>query len=273
MPMALRELVNRASSPTSAAQREIRVLSDAVTLNRTAADEFGRCAREAIAARGRFAVALSGGSTPKAVYDLLAADHSNPSRRLPWDKIHVFFGDERHVPPTADESNYRMASESLLSNVPIPEENVHRILAELDPHSAATQYEEDLQEFFHPGPNSWPRFDLIMLGMGPDGHTASLFPESAALNEHERIVVANWVETLQTQRITFTLPLLKAAAEVMFLISGEGKAQILRDVLSAQKPDAYPCLQVLPVRGRLLWLVDKPAARLLGGLLPSVTVG
>ena len=259
--------------PTSAAQREIRIVADALTLNRTAADEFIRCAREAVAARGRFAVALAGGSTPKAVYSLLAADHVDAARRLPWQKIHVFFGDERAVPPTDAESNYRMASESLLSNVPIPEGNVHRVLAELDPQVAASQYEEDLREFFQSGSSEWPRFDLIMLGMGPDGHTASLFPESLALDEHTRMVVANWVEKFQTHRITFTFPVLNAAAEVLFLISGQSKAQVLRDVLTATKAESYPCLQVHPVRGRLIWLVDKPAAKLLTGLLPAATLG
>ncbi|MBZ5525062.1 MAG: 6-phosphogluconolactonase [Acidobacteriia bacterium] len=243
--------------------REIRVLPDAPTLNRAAADEFIRCAREAIAARSRFAVALSGGSTPKAVYGLLASDQADPARRLDWEKIHIFFGDERHVPPTDAESNYRMASESLLSNIPIPQENVHRVMAELDANAAASRYEEELQDFFHPASDGWPRFDLIMLGMGPDGHTASLFPDSPALTENSRMVAANWVEKFNCYRITFTFPVLNAAALAMFLISGESKAEMLKDVLQSPDQSKYPCQRVQPVNGRLLWMVDQPAARLL----------
>lgn len=243
--------------------REIRVLPDVTALNRAAADEFIRCAREAIAARGRFAVALSGGSTPKAIYGLLAADQADPARRLPWDKIHLFFGDERHVPPTDAESNYRMASESLLSNIPVPPENVHRVLAELDAKIAASRYQEELQNFFHPAPGAWPRFDLIMLGMGPDGHTASLFPDSPALTENSKIVAANWVEKFNCYRITVTFPVLNAGQLVMFLISGAGKAEMLKDVLQSSSQLKYPCQRVQPVNGRLLWMVDQPAARLL----------
>jgi len=249
--------------PNSTQPREIRVLPDAPALNRAAADEFIRCAREAIAGRGRFAVALAGGSTPKAVYALLAGDQATAARRLPWEQVHVFFGDERHIAPTDAESNYRMASESLLSNVPIPQENVHRVLAELDAQTAARRYEEELQDFFHPPAGAWPRFDLILLGMGPDGHTASLFPESPALAENSHLVTANWVEKLNSDRITFTFPVLNAAAEVIFLISGEGKAEMLRDVLQGSDQRKYPCQRVQPVNGRLLWMVDQPAARLL----------
>jgi len=241
--------------------REIRILPDAATLNRAAADEFIRCAREAIAARGRFAVALSGGSTPKAVYGLLAADQADSTRRLPLENIHFFFGDERAVPPSDPESNYRMAGESLLSNIPVPPENVHRVKAELDAKTAAGLYQEELRRFFHPGAGEWPRFDLIMLGMGPDGHTASLFPDSLALSERSLLVMANWVEKFNTYRITFTYPVLNAAAEVMFLVSGAGKAEMLKDVLEG--PEIYPCQRVKPVNGNLLWMVDQPAGRLL----------
>ncbi|HWZ44859.1 MAG TPA: 6-phosphogluconolactonase [Candidatus Saccharimonadales bacterium] len=247
----------------SAQPREICILPDAPALNRAAADEFIRCAREAIAARGRFAVALAGGSTPKAVYSLLAGDQATAARRLPWKNIHVFFGDERHVPLTDAESNYRMASESLLSNVPIPLENVHRVMAELDAQTASRRYEEELQDFFHPLSREWPRFDLVLLGMGPDGHTASLFPESPALTENSHLVAANWVEKLSSDRITFTFPVLNAAAEVIFLISGEGKAEMLKDVLQGPDQQKYPCQRVQPVNGKLLWMMDQPAARLL----------
>jgi 6-phosphogluconolactonase len=155
-----------------------------------------------------------------------------------------------------------MASESLLTRVPVPPKNIHRIHAELDPNSAAQDYEVQLREFFHLANHQWPRFDLVLLGLGDDGHTASLFPGSAALNEGSRTVAANWIEKLQSFRITLTFPVLNHAAEVIFLVSGESKAEILNDVL---RPGAkkYPSQTVEPDNGRLLWLVDQDAARLL----------
>lgn len=236
---------------------EIKIVPDLPALYREGADEFSRCAREAIAARGRFAVALSGGSTPKGVYTLLAQAND-----LPWEKIHFFFGDERNVPPTDPESNYRMVNESLLSKIKVPPLNVHRIPAEMDAGLAATQYEAELSAFFMRRAGECPRFDLIMLGMGPDGHTASLFPESAALNENDHWVTANWVEKFKTYRITLTFPVLNHAAEVMFLIAGADKSQVLKQVLQG-KTQAYPSQRVQPVDGRLLWIVDKAGANLL----------
>lgn len=236
---------------------EINILPDLPALYRAGADEFSRCAREAIAARGRFSVALSGGSTPKGVYSLLAQAND-----LPWDKIHFFFGDERDVPPTDPESNYRMASESLLSRIRVPAQNVHRIAAELGAELAAPQYQNELRAFFQPREGEWPRFDLIMLGMGPDGHTASLFPGSAALNENTLWVADNWVEKFKTHRITLTFPVLNHTAEVMFLVAGEDKSQVLKEVLQG-KTGLYPCQRIHPLNGRLLWIVDKAAAKLL----------
>jgi 6-phosphogluconolactonase len=237
---------------------EIKILPDSAALYRAAAQEFKRLAETAIAERGRFSVALSGGSTPRNVYSLLADNYKD----LPWDRIHIFFGDERHVPPTDADSNFRMANESLLSKVPIPESNVHRIRAELDPNAAAEDYEKQLREFFQLKGGDWPRFDLIWLGLGEDGHTASLFPGSDAINETSRRVAANWVQKLQTFRITLTFPVLNHAAEVVFLVSRENKAQILSDVL---KPGAkkYPSQSVQPENGHLIWLVDQDAAKLL----------
>ncbi|HEY6972120.1 MAG TPA: 6-phosphogluconolactonase, partial [Candidatus Angelobacter sp.] len=150
---------------------EIKIVPDMPALSRAGADEFSRCAREAISARGRFTVALSGGSTPQGTHALIAEDQKDPAKRLEWDKIHIFFGDERHVPPTDKDSNFRAANESLLSKIPVPPQNVHRILAELDANDAAAQYEVELRKVFNPKAGEWPRFDLIMLGMGPDGHT------------------------------------------------------------------------------------------------------
>jgi 6-phosphogluconolactonase len=237
---------------------EIKIVPDAVTLARVAADEFHRAAEAAVQERGRFSVALSGGNTPRSVYSLLASEH----KELPWNRIHVFFGDERHVPPDDPDSNFRMASESLLSRVPIPETNVHRIHAELDAEVAAAGYEQELVDFFDLRNHDWPRFDLIFLGLGEDGHTASLFPGSKALTETSRRATANWVEKFKTFRITLTFPVLNHAAEVVFLASGAGKAQILSEVL---RPGArkFPAQSVQPENGRLLWLLDQEAGSLL----------
>lgn len=239
---------------------EIKVLPDSAALNLAAAQAFQTAAEQAIAQRGRFSVALSGGNTPRSVYSLLAQQYKTS---LPWDKIHVFFGDERCVPPDHPDSNYRMANEALLSHVPIPPENVHRIRAELDREAAAKDYESQLRSFFQLANNSWPCFDLIMLGLGQDGHTASLFPGSSALDEKSRLVAPTWVEKKKTFRITLTYPVLNHAAEVEFLVSGSGKAQILRDVLKPSGSGAFPAQGINPEHGRLLWLLDQAAASLL----------
>jgi len=244
---------------------QVKIVPDSATLARTAAQEFHRLAEPAIQERGIFSVALSGGNTPRTVYSLLASDH----QQLPWDRIHIFFGDERHVPPDNPDSNFRMANESLLSRVPIPEKNVHRIRAELEADAAASEYEQELVNFFHLGNQNMPRFDLIFLGIGEDGHTASLFPGSKALNEISRRVVANWVEKFQAFRITFTFPVLNHASEVAFLVSGAGKAQILSEVV---RPGTrkYPAQNVQPLNGDLLWLVDQDAGNLLRLTVPPV---
>jgi 6-phosphogluconolactonase len=237
---------------------EIKIVPDAVTLACEAAQEFHRLAEAAVQERGRFAVALSGGNTPRSVYSLLASEH----KQLPWDRIHVFFGDERHVPPDHPDSNFRMANESFLSKVPIPEKNIHRIRAELDVETAVTEYDQQLHDFFRLVDHDWPRFDLIFLGIGEDGHTASLFPGSKALAEASRRVAANWVEKFKTFRITLTFPVLNDASEVVFLVSGGSKARILSEILNpgAQK---YPAQSVQPENGKLLWLVDEDAGSLL----------
>lgn len=237
---------------------EIKILPDNAALCRAAAQEFHQLAETAIAERGRFTVALSGGNTPRSIYALLASEHND----LQWERIHIFFGDERHVPPTNADSNFRMANESLLTRVAIPESNVHRIRAELDANAAAEDYAKQLREFFHLGSGDWPRFDLIWLGLGEDGHTASLFPGSDAMNDTSHFVAANWVQKFQSFRITLTFPVLNRAAEVAFLVSGEGKAQILSDVLKPG-PKKYPAQSIQPEAGHLLWLLDQDAAGLL----------
>jgi 6-phosphogluconolactonase len=236
---------------------EVKIVPDNA-LARVAAQEFHRLAEAGIQQSGRFSVALSGGNTPRAVYSLLADEHKG----LPWDRIRVFFGDERQVPPEHPDSNFRMASESLLSKVPIPRENVHRIRAELEPEAAAKDYDDQLAEFFHLNDHDWPRFDLIFLGLGDDGHTASLFPGSSALSNVSSRVAANWVEKLQTSRITLTFPVLNHAAQVIFLVSGESKAQIFSAVLRPGDK-RYPAQGVQPENGRLLWLADQDAGQLL----------
>jgi 6-phosphogluconolactonase len=243
---------------TFAKPPDLTVVADASSLYQAAAQEFSRCAVEAVNARGRFSVALSGGNTPRGVYSLLAAEST-----LPWDKICVFFSDERHVPPDDPQSNYKMANETLLSRVSIPQRNIFRIPAELPADEAAASYDRRLRDFFGLAANAWPRFDLVLLGLGDDGHTASLFPGSPALQETSRLVAANWVEKFKTYRITFTYPLINHAAEVAFIVSGKIKAQVMKEVLAPAPGKAYPAQQVQPQTGRLLWIVDRDAAQLL----------
>ena len=238
---------------------DLRRLTTPQDLFQAAAEEVIRAATEAIAERGRFTIALSGGSTPRNLYTLIAA---NASANLPWAQMFFFWGDERHVPPDDADSNYRMAQETLLSKVPVPPGNVFRIPAENpDATAAAEAYEQTLRRFFALGPGEVPRFDLILLGLGPDGHTASLFPETAALGETSRLVVANWVEKLNASRITFTLPVLNAARCVAFLVSGADKAAVVREVLEGNAPaEKYPSRLVQPSQGKLIWFVDRAAA-------------
>jgi 6-phosphogluconolactonase len=238
---------------------ELRRLTTPQDLFQAAADEVLRAATSAVAERGRFTIALSGGSTPKSMYTLIAA---NASASLPWDRMFFFWGDERHVAPDDLESNYRMAKEALLSKVPVPAANIFRAPTE-DPDAAAAAeaYEQTLRKFFEVAPGEFPRFDLILLGLGPDGHTASLFPETTALRERSRLVVANWVEKLNTSRITFTLPVLNAARCVAFLVSGTDKAAVLHEVLEGTAPaEKYPSKLVQPSEGKLIWFVDRAAA-------------
>ena len=237
--------------------REIRISDDAKQLFRDAATEFARIANEAVAQRGRFTLALSGGSTPRALYSLLASDFRS---KIPWAQTLFFWGDERHVGPDDPESNYRMAYESLLSKVPVPPQNIYRVAGENpDASAAAEAYEQTLRQVFTLAPGEFPRFDLILLGMGPDGHAASLFPGSLGLSETKKLVIANWVEKLKTDRITFTFPVLNNAACVIFLAAGSDKAVMLKDVLEGHSQPPYPSQQINP-SGRLLWMIDRAAA-------------
>ena len=236
---------------------EIRVVADAAELSRIGAAEFEQAALSAVQARGRFTVSLSGGSTPRGLYSQLARQGS----KLPWDKMYFFWGDERHVPPDDKDSNYRMVREALLSQAPIPPAHVFRMHAEnTDAARVAEEYEHTLHQFFGLKAGELPRFDLVLLGLGPDGHTASLFPGSAALQERTRLVAANWVAKFGHYRLTLTAPVLNNAAEVMFLVSGGEKTMAVQSVLYSDAPaEQFPAKLIQPRQGRLLWLVDRAA--------------
>lgn len=238
---------------------EIRILTTPQELFEVAAEEVVRAATEAVAQRGQFTIALSGGSTPKNLFNLLA---TNARSVFPWDRTYFFWSDERHVPPTDPESNYRMAEEIMLSKIPVNAGNVFRIAAENpDAAAVAEAYEQTLRKFFQLQPGQVPVFDLILLGMGPDGHTASLFPNTVGLQEKTRLVIANWVDKLKANRLTMTLPVLNSAREMAFLASGTDKAQVLRTVLEEDAPpEQYPAKLVRPSNGRLIWFVDRAAA-------------
>ncbi len=220
------------------------------------AAEFVTRSHAAVAARGKFAVALSGGHTPAAMFDLLAGPDF--ADLVAWENAHVFWGDERCVPPDDSASNYCMAHERLLSKVPVPQANVHRIRGELDPHAAAVLYREELQTFFG-GPTA---FDLTYLGLGPEGHTASLFPGSPALDETELTCVATHVAdaAVSPWRVTLTFPALNASRAVVFLVEGVEKAGIVAQVLEGERDvHRFPAQGIAP-RGTLLWLLDGAAA-------------
>jgi 6-phosphogluconolactonase len=242
---------------------EVKVVTDVSALAQEAAQRLATLAEEAVQARGVFTLALSGGSTPRALYSVLADDPAFRTR-LPWNSIHYFWGDERFVPPDHPDSNFGMTSEVLLSSVPVPPQNIHRVHTELgDPEKTAEDYESELRKFFSTPEGQFPRFDLILLGLGPDGHTASLFPDSPALNEQTRWVVANWVEKFLSYRITMTLPVLNNGAMVMFLVAGEEKAEVVKAVLGGASDKSFPAQLVRPSNGELVWLIDKAAASLL----------
>jgi len=249
---------------TTMTNREIRILSDANAIAQTAAAEFVEAAREAVCLKDSFSVALAGGSTPKTLYGLLL--NNGPLRAMvPWSKIQFFFGDERHVPPDNTDSNFRMASEAMLATAPVDPKQVHRIKGEIESAAeAAEEYEKDLRMSFRLEPGQLPRFDLVLLGMGPEGHTASLFPGTKALKEERRLVVSNWVGKLYTDRITLTPPVLNNAARVVFMVHGAEKAPALKAVLEGPyEPEQLPAQMIHPQQGKVLWLADPTAARML----------
>ena len=243
-------------------ERDLKILSSLDAISLQAAEQFFRLSAAAIKDHGRFTVALAGGNTPRGAYSRIQSTWKEQASPIDWSRAHIFWGDERNVSSDDPLSNYRMAEETLLAHVPIPGENVHPIPAALpDPNDAAARYETELGEFFQLGPGERPRFDLILLGMGADGHIASLFPSTKALEANDRLVVANWVEKLNSWRITLTLPVINHAANVIVLVSGREKSEALRQVIEGL-PSSLPLpAQLLkPENGSLLWLADREAA-------------
>lgn len=223
-----------------------------------------QAARTAVEGRGHFFLALAGGETPSGLYTRLGEPSQHDT--LAWDRFEVFFTDERCVAPDDPQSNYGMIKRTLLDHAPIPASNVHRIQGEIDATAAAAAYDAELRRAFDASNSETPRFDFILLGMGPDGHTASLFPHSAALEVADRLAVPNYAETLKSQRITLTAPILNAARDVVFLVSGAEKAEALAAVLEGpHNPQSLPAQIVQPTSGRLRWLADRAAASRLRG--------
>lgn len=244
--------------------REVRILADSATIARRAAKELINAASAAVKEKGSFSIALAGGSTPKTLYGLLVNDPEFRGQ-VPWEKTKIFFGDERHVPPDNSDSNFRMANEAMLTKAPLKAEQVNRIKGEYpDVEKAAREYEQVLRSAFGLGNGQLPRFDLILLGMGNEGHTLSLFPGTKALHDNGRLVAPNWVGKLFTDRVTFTAPVANNAALVIFMIAGADKAPALKAVLEGQyEPEQLPSQLIQPTNGRALWLVDTAAGSML----------
>lgn len=237
---------------------DVRIFGDLASLSEAAAVLFIESSARAIMDRGRFLVALSGGNTPLKLYELLA---QSPYReQVAWPNVHVFWGDERCVPPEDLENNYRQAREVLLSHVPIPTENIHRVQSDLEPETTAINYALVLKQFASP-PLDWPRFDLALLGMGEDGHTASLFPGSEVNVPVPTLTVTAQYQNRPARRVTLTPIVLNAARRIIFLVSGESKSETLANVLYGEyRPEQLPAQRIRPTDGELIWLVDQSAA-------------
>jgi 6-phosphogluconolactonase len=241
------------------APREVVVLPDLDAVSTEAARRFVAMAQAAVAEHGRCTVALAGGSTPERLYRLLASDAYRDA--IPWASLYIFFGDERCVPPDDKESNYRMARESLLNHVPVMPDQVFRMEGERDPQSAAMTYALRIADTFSLNAGAVPHFDCILLGIGPDGHTASLFPHTDALKELDTLVTANFVPKFDAWRLTLTYPVLDAAAHVLFLVGGAEKAAAVAQVIEGPfNPDEYPSQGVRVANGTLTFLLDAAAA-------------
>jgi 6-phosphogluconolactonase len=237
---------------------DVRVFEDQGALSQAAAAEFADTCLRAIAARGRFLVALSGGNTPSPLYGILGQP---PHRdQIPWQSTHIFWGDERCVPPTDPENNFKQAWDAFLGQVPVPSENIHRVSSELEPGDAASKYALLLQQYATP-PLHWPRFDLVLLGLGEDGHTAALFPGSPVDATDAALAVTGRYQDRPSQRVTLTPLVFNSALKVMFLANGAAKASIVAEVLRGQqRPGVIPAQRIHPTNGILIWLLDREAA-------------
>ncbi len=239
---------------------ELHIFADAQALVRAAATLFVRIGQEAMRERGRFLVALSGGNTPKSLYAVLTSQEFAP--QLDWSNVHFLFGDERAVPPTHSDSNFALANTMLFTPLNIPPANIHRMRGEDSPETAASHYESILRGLTATSSGQWPMLDLVLLGMGEDGHTASLFPGTPALREQRRWVVPGLSPQGTRSRITLTLGVINHASVILFLVTGGNKATVVRRVIEsrADAADFYPAAQVRPETGRLLWYLDRAAA-------------
>lgn len=238
-------------------KRSVQVLSDLEAISHRAAQIFVGLSRSGMASRGKFSVAISGGSTPRRLYTLLS---SPPYRnQVDWQRVHFFWADERCVPIEDEGSNFKAAFDRLLSKVPIPDGNIHRIKGEEEPEKVARAYEEDIKKFF--GISGLPVFDLVILGMGEDGHTASLFPGSKSLEETDRLAVPVYLDKPNWNRITLTLPILNNAAQILFLVTGQAKADVVSEILrDGEKKRQFPAGLISPIQGNVTWLIDQEAA-------------
>jgi len=253
-----------ASKIMASKNNKIKIVADAEAMCKAVAETLVQHIGKTLQAHDVYSIALSGGSTPRRLYTLLV-DDPRLSGQIPWERVHFFWGDERHVTPDHPESNYRMAFEAMLSRAPIPPANIHRMRAEeSDASKAAEDYAHDIRRFFGITNGEMPRFNCVLLGMGSDGHTASLFPGSPSLNEKKRLVMANWIEKFNAYRITLTVPVFNNADLILFLVSGGEKAGALKTVLEGDDElDRYPAQLIQPSRGALIWILDRSAA---GGL-------
>jgi 6-phosphogluconolactonase len=252
----------------SAGSKEVRILADGAAVARKAAEIVVEEAKAALGQKNSFTVALAGGSTPKTLYGLLVNDAALRTQ-VPWDKMHFFFGDERHVGPEDADSNFCMATEAMISKAPLKPEQVTRIKGEYsDTEKAAKEYDQELRSFFKLADGELPRFDLVLAGMGDEGHTLSLFPGTKALHADGRLVVRNWIGKLDTERITITAPVANNAALVIFMVTGASKAPALKSVLQGPfEPEQLPAQLIHPTNGRLLWLVDTAAGSMLSSAI------
>ena len=243
------------------AKVQVQVFSDLEEISHKAAEVFINISRSCIASQQKFSAAISGGSTSRRLYTLLSSDQYR--NEVHWPSVHFFWTDERCVPKEHEESNFKTAFDALLSKIPIRDENIHRIRGEEDPDKGARDYEEDVRKFF--GMSGLPMFDLVILGMGEDGHTASLFPGSNLLKERIRLAAPAYLERPNRNRITLTLPVLNSATQILFLVAGHSKADVVYEILGhGRNKERYPAGLISPVHGSITWLIDQEAAEKLG---------